>query len=268
MNAAFKGVPSVKWKAIGNRVVIISLLMTSVVPGSPASAAIAACSGGSITGFSAGFETYPVLTDPATYMRGTIATMGIRSAHTCTSDTDTSTNHVYAISGVEGLNGSPSGFGWARVGYRRYVGNSTHYFFAEWSQSGSGLPSRTAFAPTAGSSVTATVEHNWECDCLKMLLGTYSLNSGIDPEDEWDPRYTTAEFQAIAKYLQSDIPGTSTNRTQFSNLRVQGPSGFRALNPNDRGRTYPTNANARWAQSEGITSTNVFQIFCSSIDCG
>lgn len=236
--------------------------------GSLAIAEIAQCSGGSSTGHPDGFETFAVLGQPITYMFGTIATMQIRTASTCTSDTDTSTNHVYAVAGLSGINNSPVGLGWARVGYRRYVGTTTQYFFAEWSQAG-GPPTRTSFGAVGGTSVTGTVDYQLGCDCIKLLLGSNVMTTGIDPEDEWDPETNASEYEAFAKYPQSDVPGLSSTRTQYSNLQTEGVSGHRALNSDDKTRTYPSNANVRWSSSTGITSDNKFQIWCSSvIDCG
>ena len=141
----------------------------------------------------------------------------IRTEYGAVCDTDTSNSNFTAASVAIA---SSDGSGWAQSGFVRWY-NSTITYFAQQYDGATNLQTKYANQPSIGS-VHGYYE-KWQTDTgyIKSIVdATTFLTSTWNPFSKWSLPFEP-QFLGSAYYLESDIAGTSSTPTEYTNLHGQ-----------------------------------------------
>lgn len=138
-------------------------------------------------------------------------------------DTNTTkANFTNAYGMIAGFMANPfdPGLGWGQSGFIRWY-NSCTYFFAQTEQDTSTTQPNTWYGTTCLTYGNTNTYQNTQidsCSCLHSNInGTRELQTTWDPKNVWASPFSP-QFEDETRYLQSDIPGNASARTNWSNL--------------------------------------------------
>jgi hypothetical protein len=127
------------------------------------------------------------------------------------------TNAYGMIAGVNTFDGGP---GWGQSGYLRWY-NSCTYFFAQIEEDAFDTGPQTFYGTTCLTYGNTNTYQNTQidsCSCMHSNInGTRELASTWDPKNVWFTPFSP-QFEDETAYLESDIPGNASARTNWSNL--------------------------------------------------
>jgi hypothetical protein len=127
------------------------------------------------------------------------------------------TNAYGMIAGVNIFTGDP---GWGQSGYIRWY-NSCTYFFSQIEEDYPNTLPQTWYGSTCLTYGNTNTYQNTQvdgCACLHSNInGIKELGSTWNPKGTWLTPFSP-QFEDETRYLESDIPGNGSARTNWSNL--------------------------------------------------
>ena len=165
------------------------------------------------------FAGYGIPTTQQLHVDGSYAVITTQNGAVCTNGPHDRTNFTSEWSMVSSGNRA----GWAQVGYIKWYGSSTYYFGQL--NSGAHLWTRFGRSPLGiGSAHYYYNKHVASCRCIYEIIDrTAWMSSTWDPLTAW-PQPIVPSFFGEAAFLESNVAGTSSAPTMYTNLGQQSTS--------------------------------------------
>lgn len=204
--------------------IIAGALLSQLVAPQSAGAALATC------GTGGNYHVGQKRPSTGVTAYGVKATLNAERGSLCGSDlTHNNFNTVYVMLAEEANDDPDHIFGWAQVGYHRFAGETTYHFWQH--RHGNPPPGdltadiQTEFYEAAvanSATYEYVVRYSDTCDCIRMFIdGVLVKNTDFDPFVSWAGSGAwNYQLMAEARYKESDVPGTASDRTNLSGIKL------------------------------------------------
>jgi len=160
------------------------------------------------------FDGYYQAVPTSYFFEGARADIVTRYGAVCDTDTTTKPGNFTAEWSMIANSG---GLGWAQSGYIRWYAGNIVYFAQQFDGNGD-LQTKWGSSATTGQTHLYTQWWDPSCSCLHSDVDTtVYLVTTWNPFTLWNYPFS-AQFSGEARYLENDIAGNASSRTQYTSL--------------------------------------------------